>query len=206
MISDQDKKIIQDCINNTPDAWERFIQRFSGLVMWSIKSRLAKSDCLFTNDDIEDIRQEVFVFLYDNNRLSQLKDISKITSWLCILSGNIAVNYIKRVKGRVAGKSISIHEPVADSRQPDFTIADTLHTKTLSPAEQLDKKLKEEILSDIIESMHPKEKLVLNLYFTYENTIKEISGVLSMPQGSVASIINRAKDKVKQFIVEKEIK
>jgi len=206
MISEQDKKIIQDCINNLSPAWERFIRRFSGLVMWSIKTRLVKTSYKYTDSDTEDILQEVFCCLYSENKLSQLKDLSKITGWLYVLSANKAINYMRRTKGLVAEKSISIDEKITSSPENNITIADTLHAKTLNPIQQLDLKLKKEILADIIESLQPKEKLVLNLYYLYENSIKEISLSMGLAQGSVASIISRAKDKIKLFIEEKEIK
>jgi len=206
MISEQDKKIIQDCINNLSPAWERFIRRFSGLVMWSIKTRLLKTSYKYTDSDTEDILQEVFSCLYSENKLSQLKDISRITGWLCVLSANKAINYMRRTKGLVAEKSISIDEKITSGPENNITIADTLHAKTLNPIQQLDLKLKKEILADIIESLQPKEKLVLNLYYLYENSIKEISLRMGLAQGSVASIISRAKDKIKLFIEEKEIK
>jgi len=206
MISEQDKKIIQDCIANQAPAWEKFILRFWGLVMWSIKTRLVKTSYKYTDSDTEDILQEVFCCLYSENKLSQLKDLSKITGWLYVLSANKAINYMKRTKGLVAEKSISIEEKITSSPENNITIADTLHDRNLNPIQQLDLKLKKEILSDIIESLQPKEKLVLNLYYLYENSVKEIALSVGLAQGSVASIISRAKDKIKLFIEEKEIK
>jgi RNA polymerase sigma-70 factor (ECF subfamily) len=190
----QDKNIIYSCIRGEAEAWQRFVQRFSGLVAWSIRERLTKSGYAFTNSDVEDIHQETFLSIYHNNKLKQLKDISKITAWVSIIAGNIAINYIKRVKGRLSEKSVSLFEKI----EPDLTVADTLESHSPNAREQVDKKLTSETLAKIIESLNPKEKIILNLYFTYENTIEEIAQLVNLAQGTVASIITRTKKKIKE--------
>lgn len=198
---DQDKIIIDGCIKGRAEAWERFIQRFSGLLMWSIKARLEKARYSFTDEDAQDIHQEVFLSLYNSNKLSGLKDTSKIAAWLSIIAGNIAINYIKRVKGRVAEKSVSLFEEISAY----LTIADTLKTDDPGADEQLDENLQDEILAGSIETLNPKEKLILNLHFVYDNTIDEISQTLNLSQGTVASIIRRTREKIKQRLKEKGI-
>ena len=201
----QDKKIIDGCIKGSDKAWKKFVRRFSGLVLWSAKSRLVKSGRTFTNNDLEDIHQEVFLSLYKNNNLSRLKNASKIAPWMAVLSGNIALNYIQRAKGRIAEKSVSLFEETHENESSAFTLGDALQAKTPHAAEQIDEKLKKEALDNAIESLNPKERLILNLYFVYENTVREISQNLNLAQGSVASIINRAKNKIKEDLRKKNI-
>ena len=196
-ISTQDIKIIQGCINGRPDAWEKFVERFSGLVMWSVKSRLSKVGAYFSEEDLEDIHQEIFLSLYNTNKLKQLKNPSKIAAWLYIISGNIALNHIRCKKDRLMQKSVSLFEEIAAGEGSTLTIADILESKDLPLAEQIDKKIKQEILEKLVESLNPKEKIIFNLHFIHENTIEEIADNLSLAQGTVASIIRRLKEKLK---------
>ena len=195
-IPDQNKTIIDGCIKGRSEAWEKFVQRFSGLVMWSIRERLARSAYPFVNSDVEDIHQETFLSIYRDNKLRQLKNISSIATWVSIIAGNIAINYMQRIKGRLPGESTSLFEEIS----PGLTIADTLESKKPACDEQIDSKIVKNLLTSIIKSLKPKEKIILNLYFVYENTIEEISKTLDLPEGSVASIIKRAKERIKKYL------
>lgn len=184
------------------DVWNKFVKQFSGLVAWSARQRLTKSGYCFSDADIEDIHQEVFVSLY-NGKLKQLKDESKLPAWLAIISGGAAISYMRQ-KGLVAQKSVSLFDEVTCDEGSSLTIADTLEDNNLSLYDEVDKKLRRETFAEMVESLNPREKIILNLHFTYENSIKEISHNLGLPEGTVASIIARAKDKLKARIKEKE--
>jgi len=198
LISDLDKNIIKGCLKGQANAWEKFTQRFSGLVKWSIKTWLDKYGYSYTASDTEDIAQEVFLSLYHKNKLKQLKDTSRIAPWLSIIAGNAAVNYMERVKGKIAMKSISLFEET-DS---ELTIADTLESNAPDIRQEIDEKLKQEILLKEIERLNPKERLMLSLFFIYRNTISEIAKHLNMPQGTVSTTINRIKERLRQKYFE----
>jgi len=197
-ISDLDKNIIQNCLKGETGAWAKFIQRFSGLVRWSIKSWLDKYGYSYTASDTEDITQEVFLSIYNKNKLKQLKDISRFPAWLSIIAGNAAVNYMERVKGKIAMKSVSLFEEIGS----ELSIADTLQSNAPDARQELDEKLKQEILAKEIERLSPKERIMLNLFFIYGNTISEIARHLNMPQGTVSTVINRARQKLRQKYFE----
>lgn len=201
---DKDKSIIDGCVKGRPQAWNEFIQRFSGLVMWSVRERLSKFGFHFTNDDLEDIHQEVFLSIYKENKLSRLKDPSKIAAWLAILSGNIAVNKIGRIKGGILSKeSVSLFEEIQNTEDSALTISDILKDESASILEKIDQKEQQELVVKIIDSLAPRDKIVLNLYYIHGNTINEMAQCLNMPQGTVASIIARAKEKIKQKLKDK---
>ena len=195
-----DKDIIDGCVKGESGAWEGFVRRFSGLVMWTVRDRLAKAGYPFTEQDTEDIHQEVFLAIYNKNRLKYLKDTSRVAPWLCVISSNTALNYIKS-KGRINRDAI----PSSEETGPGITLIETFVSKEMPADRQLDEKLKKEIVCEAIESLKPNEKIALNLYLVHENTISEIAQILNMQQGTVSSIISRAKDKIKERLKTKGI-
>jgi len=195
--SEQDIKLARECINGSPTAWNEFVERFSGLVMWSIKDRLSKSGYRFTNNDSEDILQEVFLSIYKENKLARIKNLSKIAPWIVVLSGNIAINKIIQIKGGLISGHI-----IEDSA---LTLSDILEDKTPSALEKIEQNEQENIISEIINSLKPREKIIINLYYNNTNTINEIAGLLNMHQGSVASIITRARKKIKKYMHKNRI-
>ena len=202
-LSDQDIKIITCCIKGQQDAWNKLVNKFSGLVIWSVRTRLAKSGYSFTDADVEDIHQEVFVSLY-TGKLKTLKDKSKLPGWLAIICGGIAISYMRQ-KGIVAQKSVSLFCETTGDQNSGLTTADTLEADDPPICEEIDKKLQQEILSEIIESLNYREKIILNLYFIHNNSIREIAQNLSLPEGTVASIIARTKDKLKAQLKQKDL-
>ncbi len=194
----QAKRLIDGCLKANQGAWESLLDKFSGIVIWSIRQRLNVSGYLFSEQDVEDLYQEVFVSLYKNNKLSQLKDPSRLACWLSILAGNIAVNYARDQKWRMREKSVPLSSDITGQKDGSLTIADILETNQPGADCQIDKEITEAALARAIESLNSKEKLILNLYLGYENGLKEIAQFLRMPQGTVASILARAKKKIRR--------
>jgi RNA polymerase sigma-70 factor (ECF subfamily) len=192
-----DKTIIDGCIKGKPGAWEEFVQRFSGLVIWAIRDKLSRAGLPFTQQDTEDIHQEVFLAV--SNKIKSLKDPSRVAPWLCVISSNAALNYMKN-KGRINIEAVSSSEEGGGR-----ALIETLASGETSIAQRLDEKLKKQIVTEAIETLAPKEKIVLNLHLVHENTISEVAQILDMQQGTVSSIVKRAKDKIKEYLNTKNI-
>jgi len=193
---EQDIKIIHSCVKGKAGAWNEFVERFSGLVAWSIKERLSKSGYRFTNQDSEDILQETFLSIYKENKLAGLKDCSKIAPWLCIIAGNIAMDKIRCIKGGILSERfVPLSENIENS---GLALSDILKDDAPSAIENIEQSERGSIITEAINCLKPREKIVINLYYTNNNTIKEIASLLNMRQGSVSSLIARARKKIKK--------
>ena len=191
-----DANIIAGCIKGDTSAWNEFVERFSGLVMWSIKNRLSKSGYNFNNQDLQDIHQETFLSIYKENKLNSLKDRSKIAPWLSIVAGNIAMDTIRRVKGGVISeKTVPLSEDIDDA---DLKLSDILKDETPDAAEKMEQTEREITVRKAISYLSVREKIAINLHYANNNTLKEIALLLNMRLGSVSSLIVRARKKVRK--------
>jgi len=189
-----DKELVSRCIQKDSLAWNEFVNRYSGLVYWAIENRLKKWDYLYRSEDIEEIHQNVFLSLWKKDKLEQVKSLDRIASWLVIVSGNEAVSYFRSQKLQLPPGAISIFEEIIIKDQA-LTLADML---PFFPRNPLAEKETEDIIMTEIESLAPKEKIILKLNALYGKKYREISEILGMPIGSVSTTLKNIKAALKK--------
>ena len=71
-------ELVQNCIKKDKRAWDIFVERYSKVVFWAIRNRLKRFGYNFDEGDIEDIHQDVFISLWSDNKLAQIKDKDRV--------------------------------------------------------------------------------------------------------------------------------
>jgi RNA polymerase sigma-70 factor (ECF subfamily) len=181
-------KIVRLCIEGNPRGWEKFIERFSGLLLWALNDRLAKSNFRVQEQEIEDILQELLISIWRENKLAQIKDVKKIKSWLCIVAQRRAIDYIRKKRAN----EVSIFDP-----KEGLALKDTLPADGPGPLEEYIAQETHQAVASAIERLAPREKIIIELNLLYGKKYREIAQILRLPVGSVATIIMRAKEKIK---------
>lgn len=139
--------------------------------------------------DAEDVLQEVFIKVYKN--LNAYDNTLKFSSWIYRITRNYVISEFRKKKAR--GEVYLIDE------EWNTFISD------LNIEKELDKKINREVLLKVIDKIDIKYKEVLILKFLEERDYKEISDILKKPVGTVGTLINRAKKKLKQEIEKQNI-
>lgn len=127
----------------------------------------------------EDIIQETFIKVFVNLRSFNTK--KKFSTWIYRIAHNEAVNYLRKKKFLWFGES---------SR--DWSSNEDL-------VEDMEKKEVVEAVHKCLNSLPLKYKSVLTLYFLEEKTYEEISDILRVPMGTVATNISRGKKIMKSI-------
>lgn len=146
-----------------------------------------------TKEDAEDILQEVFLSVYQN--LNDFDESLKFSSWIYRIAHNKTISAWRKTSSRP--KIISTDE---DTDLFKFIASDENILKDLE--KKCDAKLIKKVLGNIDEKY--RDPLVLK--FLEDKDYKEISDILKKPMGTVATLINRAKNKLKEELVKMEIK
>lgn len=182
-------KIIEGCLNKDKKSWDIFVQRYSKLIYWAIRKRLAVSSFESSQDDIDCIFQEVFVSILNGGKLFQLKDIKTIATWLAVIASNKTVDFMRcKIK---EGKRLVIEMPVLK----DDKFEEELYKRDLL-----------NVLGNIIDTLPIKEKIVISLNLIEDRTHKEIAEITTMPVNTVSTIIARTKEKVKKGLEKMGLK
>lgn len=176
-----DEELVQQTLKQ-PDVYGILITRYKDKLLRYVR-RI--SHC--SKDDVEDILQDIFIKAYKN--IAGFDTTLSFSSWIYRIAHNESVNFI-----RLNHKKI-IHEYSSDN-----TVEETLFHKIAENPEQehtFDTKLDADFVHKVLDTLDEKFKSVLVLRFIEDKDYKEISDILQKPQGTVATLINRAK---KQFI------
>ena len=137
-----------------------------------------------TQEDTEDLLQEIFLKVYRNLRDFDQK--LKFSSWIYRIAHNQVVSVWRKTKSRPP-----VIKFEADEDFLKFVAADE------DLAGDTERKFASEDVRKMLENLDNKYKEVLVLKFLEEKSYEEISDILQKPLGTVATLINRAK---KQFV------
>lgn len=143
------------------------------------------------HEDAEDILQEVFIKVYENLYGFDL-DL-KFSSWIYRIAHNHVISEFRKKKNRmeiILSEEDDWHSFVSD----------------LNIVHEVDVKLSKEVINKVLNNLDVKYREVLFLKFLEERDYKEISDILKKPMGTVATLINRAKEKFKKELVRQNIK
>ena len=166
-----------ECIQDGDDFLEQKFIRIFNL----FKNDVYRLSYSYTKNisDSDDITQNVFVKLYKHNEILKLDNIS-IKKWLF----KVTINECKTLLLSSWKKKII---PFTEKEE------NTLYTK-----------INDNNVLEKVMQLPKKYRLVIFLYY-YENySIKEISEILNLTVTNVQTIASRARNKLKEIIVEDE--
>lgn len=191
------QELVRLCLRKDPGAWEEFLGRFSRLVSWAIERSFNRCRFPFQKEDLEDVFQQVFLHLWEG-ALSGVQGNDRLEGWLAIVSYRVTIDYVRREK-RKGQETFSLEGRLGEEKK-DAAFEGLLPTKGEDPRHHLEEKVFQKTLSDIFETLTEKESCVLRLNLLEEKTHSEISELLKLPIGTVSSIIQRTKEKVRSAL------
>lgn len=144
-------------------------------------------------NDIDDLLQEIFIKVYIN--LNGYDPNLKFSSWLYRIAHNETISFFR--KKNVRPNVLSS----VDSEDFFENLADEADFFELS-----NKQEDADAIKDVLSSIDQKYKEVLLLRFLEEKSYTEISDILRIPEGTVATMISRGKKELKAKLEEKNIK
>jgi RNA polymerase sigma-70 factor, ECF subfamily len=192
---DSDDILIKKCLERDNGAWAEFSNRFSGLITTSIGIRLKKCGLKLDRQDIEDIRQDVLVSIWDGRKLESIHNAGSLKYWLSIISGNEAISYARKMRTFGFGQ----FKP-AQNEDNDMQFMDTIAAETPQAANEDARSRRVDRIDEAIASLSDKEQLVIKLSICHGRKFHEIASILSMPIGTVSSYAKRAKEKIRDFL------
>lgn len=143
--------------------------------------RYVKRMALVDDDQAEDILQEAFIKIWRN--LNDFNQDLKLSSWIYRIVHNEAISFWRKKKSFGKDRQIILKDNLLEDILIDFEIVD-------------DHKKNDLLTHEILELLPLKYKSVLVLKFIERMSYQEISDVLKIPEGTVATRINRAKKKI----------
>jgi len=150
----------------------RYIRRFSGVSV----------ECA------EDILQETFLKIY--RYLNDFDQDLGFGSWAYRIAHNETVNHLRKNRQPIVSLDMPDEDGkmLADVLATDFDLADHIGKKDLA------KKTRK-----ILQGLSPDFREVIVLRYLEEKSYQEISEILKKPEGTVSTLLNRAKTQFKML-------
>ncbi|QTA84786.1 RNA polymerase sigma factor [Desulfonema magnum] len=191
----EDKELLSRCLAGDRDASEIFVQQYSSLVYWAVQNILVLKHIRFTEDDLHDLHNSVFLQLFEKQckKLRQYRGDKGCTlaTWIRTLTVRITLNYLRK-KGvdSIEGRSVLIPlEELSDLRE-----------EKAGPWELLEKSEQHRMLRHGMQNLPPRERLFLKLHFDKGLSIPEAAETMEISVQNAYTIKHRAIQKLKSYV------
>lgn len=177
--ADIDRGLVAAAKKN-PDEFRIIVERY-----WNRLFGYLRRSSYFSQEDIEDILQEVFIKVY--RFINDYDDSMSFSAWIYQIARNTMIDEIRKKKRRPISSKLELEEFVKILKssldlEAEFHFSDSL-----------------EKIKNIIEELPFNYREVLMLRFLEEKDYSEIMDILEKPKGTVAALINRGR----KMLIEK---
>ncbi len=142
------------------------------------------------SNDVEDMLQNVFIKIYIN--LNDYDSSLKFSSWLYRITHNEAIDLFRKNKVQPVFLHHEDIQQIFENIADDIDITESIHRKQ-----------NQEMISKSLLKLDNPYRDVLVLRFLEEKSYDEISDILKIPSGTVATVINRGKKLLKKMLGSK---
>ena len=137
----------------------------------------------FSDEAAEDILQEAFLKAWKN--LNGFSPKLKFSSWIYRITHNLVIDTFRKSKSSGEQEQIELTEELS------------LPSKDISEFD-FDSEVSAKNMAKVFQAMPEKYHSLLILHFLEEKDYLEISDILKLPKGTIASRMSRAKEQFKQ--------
>ena len=145
-----------------------------------------------SGEDADDVLQDIFLKIYLN--LNDFDSNQKFSSWAYAIAHNQVISNFRKKQARPEGHAVNLEDNAARNLMIDFDLL-----------KDLDLRRSKELISRVLDKLEPKYREVLVLKFLTEQSYQEISDIIKKPLGTVASLMNRAKDEFRREVEKQKI-
>jgi RNA polymerase sigma-70 factor (ECF subfamily) len=143
-------------------------------------------------EDAEDVLQDIFLKIYLN--LNDFDKSQKFSSWAYAIAHNQVISQFRKKQARPEGHAVNLEDNAAKNLMIDFDLL-----------KDLDLRRAKELINKVLEKLDPKYREILVLKFLTEQSYQEISDIIKKPLGTVASLMNKAKEEFRQEVAKQKI-
>ena len=140
--------------------------------------------------DVEDVLQNSFIKVY--RFLRSFDESFSFSSWIYRIVHNETYDFFRFKK-----------------RKPEFTIDDdsqqiflNIESDHDTPDQVFDKNIDNKSMQEALKSLDKKYKDVLLLRYSEDKDYRQISDILQIPEGTVATLIHRGKKELKKVLIK----
>mgnify|MGYP001595754270 CR=1 FL=1 len=175
-----DLEFVRKCVKGDKRTWNEFVEKYSSLIYNYIHSVLKIKGRTFTQDNINDLFQEIFLSLAKDNfkKLSsfQARNGCSLASWLRQVTVNFTIDYVRKLK-----PVLSIDEENDDGS----SLIEILASDSPSVTDTLGQEEKLTHLKDCIDRLGIDDKYFLELHIHRGVGLEELKAYLRISRQAI---------------------
>lgn len=191
-LSDVDRRLLQRCLDEAPQAWEHFVDRFLGLVVHVANHTATQRGLTLDQAHREDLVSEVFLTLLRNDRavLRRFRRHCSLATYLSVIARRVIVRRLHSVTTRSGGTAAG-GVTAGGNVAMDASLADPNgHT----PVDRLENR---EQVEQLLLRLDDREADVVRMYHLEGKSYREIGQAIGLAENSVGSMLSRARTKMR---------
>lgn len=173
-----DSEIISQVLKGDHNAYALLVERYKSYV-FTLTLRFTKS-----REDAEEVSQDIFVKAYRS--LADFKGTAKFSTWLYTVVNTTCITFLRKKKLQVQSLDDERTFEVADSQDSGFR------------ANQVEQKSRQNMVNQAIAMLNPDDAQIITLFYKNEQSLEEISQILSLEVNTAKVRLHRARGRLKE--------
>lgn len=142
-------------------------------------------------DDVAELTQDVFVKVFESMEQYDASRAS-LSTWMSRIAYNVAANHFRRWRPKVIRLAEEALEVLSYSDSPEGLVNQKVAD------------IRVELLDEAIGRLRPEERLLVHLKYYEGQSLAEISYIMDVREGALASRLKRIRHKLKRLIMTLE--
>ncbi len=180
-----DGKLVERCLDGDDAAWETIVRTY-GRRIYNLCYRYTAR-----RDEAEDLTQEIFVKVYQNLK-SYRAEAGNLQNWVLKVGRNLIIDHYRQARRfqQSAGSEEMATMNLRDEKQPN-------------PERLVQQSEASRFLRDGLRALSPELKEAVILRDLEGMAYQEIADLLSVPEGTVKSRINRGRIELARLLAKR---
>lgn len=168
----EDREHIQRTLKGDTRAYNALVEKYQSLVFVLVRN-VCHNDA-----DAQELAQDVFVKAYQ--QLRTFRGQSAFATWLYRIAYNTAISAMRKKQ--------------VEQRRSGLYEQDVLHNEDADEVFEEDARYRR--LRDLVAALPPEERLLIELYYYKELSMKEVAYIVGMGESNVKVRIHRIRQKI----------
>ena len=182
-LSDIDRDLLDECLARKSESWNKFVDRFMGLVVHVVNHTAQSRSIRLTSEDRDDLVGEVLLTVVKDDFaiLRRFRGCSSLATYLTVIARRVVVRGL--LKRKSAARLVDNNASIA-----------------AEPSSEVEQRLDDrEQVERLLEELDGSEERVVRMYHLDGKSYADISRATGVPENSIGPTLTRARRKMRLF-------
>ena len=184
-----DGELVQTAVAGREASFEELVRRYQRPIAAYVYRMVGDYDAAL------DLTQEVFIKVY--NSLSRYRAEFKFSTWIYKIAHNAAIDHLRRHAVREQAMTTSV-----DGERREVMI----ESRRLTPEQESERKERRSEIESVVQLLPASYRELIVLRHSHDLSYDEMSEVTGLPLGTVKNRLFRAREAMRDLLVERGIR